>query len=112
MTSADVDLSAVRDVPRAGLPSGQERRRPAALGRAGAKPRLIRWRERNLIIGSVLIWLIVLAAIFAPQIATRGPQDTDYTARLHPPSREHLFGTDNLGRDIFSRVLHGAQIDL
>ena len=50
--------------------------------------------------------------IFAPLIAPRGPQETDYGARLIPPSREHLFGTDNLGRDIFSRVLHGASIDL
>jgi peptide/nickel transport system permease protein len=82
------------------------------LARSVGRPHLIRWRERNLIIGGILIGLIVLAAIFAPQIAARGPQDTDYTARLHPPSREHLFGTDNLGRDIFSRVLHGAQIDL
>lgn len=82
------------------------------LARGAGRPRLIRWRERNLIIGVILIGLIVLAAIFAPQITGRGPQDTDYTARLHPPNREHLFGTDNLGRDIFSRVLHGAQIDL
>jgi peptide/nickel transport system permease protein len=55
---------------------------------------------------------LVVIAVFAPVIAPHGPQDTDYTARLVPPNREHLFGTDNLGRDIFSRVLHGASIDL
>ena len=59
-----------------------------------------------------MIAVLVTVAIFAPLIAPRGPQDTDYDARLAPPSREHLFGTDNLGRDIFSRVLHGASIDL
>ena len=59
-----------------------------------------------------MIACITAVAIFAPVIAPRGPQDTDYDARLIPPTREHLFGTDNLGRDIFSRVLHGASIDL
>jgi peptide/nickel transport system permease protein len=84
----------------------------ADLARTGSPPSLIRWRERNLIIGGVLILLIVFVAVFAPAIAPRGPVDTDYSARLQPPSREHLFGTDNLGRDIFSRVLYGASIDL
>jgi peptide/nickel transport system permease protein len=84
----------------------------ATLASSSSRPHLIRWRERNLIIGAVWITLLVLLAVFAPVIAPVGPQDTDYTARLHPPSREHLFGTDNLGRDIFSRVLYGAQIDL
>ncbi len=84
----------------------------AELARPGARPHLIHWRERNLIVGAVMIALIVLIALFAPAIAPRGEQDTDYTARLHPPSQEHLFGTDNLGRDIFSRVLYGARIDL
>ncbi len=65
-----------------------------------------------MIVGGALIALLVLIAIFAPLIAPVGPQDTDYTARLVPPSRAHFFGTDNLGRDIFSRVLYGAQIDL
>ena len=82
------------------------------LARSSARPRLIRWRGRNLILGAVMITFIVAVAIFAPVIAPRGPQDTDYGARLIPPSREHLFGTDNLGRDIFSRVLYGASIDL
>lgn len=76
------------------------------------RPHLIRWRERNLVIGAILITLIGLVAIFAPAIAPRGPLDTDYATRLHPPSQSHLFGTDNLGRDIFSRVLYGARIDL
>jgi peptide/nickel transport system permease protein len=84
----------------------------ATLAAASMRPRLIQWRQRNLITGGALIALLVLIAIFAPLIAPVGPQDTDYTARLHPPSGAHLFGTDNLGRDIFSRVLYGAQIDL
>jgi peptide/nickel transport system permease protein len=85
----------------------------AALRAAGGRrPGLIRWRERNLLIGGGLILLLVVVALFAPAIAPRGAQETDYTARLKPPSREHLLGTDNLGRDIFSRIIHGSRIDL
>ena len=80
--------------------------------RARAASRGFRWRERNLLIGGALIAAIFLVAIFAPVIAPMGPQDTDYTARLKPPTAQHLFGTDNLGRDIFSRVVWGSQIDL
>ncbi|HKG28413.1 MAG TPA: ABC transporter permease [Thermomicrobiales bacterium] len=82
------------------------------LARSDVRPRLIRWRGRNLILGAMMIACLVAVAVFAPWIAPHGPQDTDYGARLVPPNREHLFGTDNLGRDIFSRVLHGASIDL
>ena len=78
----------------------------------GRRPRLIRWRERNLLIGGGLILLIVLVALFAPAIAPYGAQETDYDARLQPPGPEHLLGTDNLGRDILSRIIHGARIDL
>jgi peptide/nickel transport system permease protein len=74
--------------------------------------RATRWRNRNLVVGAILIGLVVLVAIFAPAIAPRGAQDTDYTARLKPPSLEHLMGTDNLGRDVFSRVIYGSRIDL
>ena len=84
----------------------------ATLAGAGVRPHLIRWRERNLIVGAMLIGTIVLIAIFAPMIAPRGPLETDYAARLVAPGPGHLFGTDNLGRDIFSRVVHGARIDL
>lgn len=85
----------------------------AALRAAGGRrPGLIQWRERNLLIGGGLILLLVVVALFAPAIAPRGAQETDYTARLKPPSREHLLGTDNLGRDIFSRIIHGSRIDL
>jgi peptide/nickel transport system permease protein len=61
--------------------------------------------------------LLVLAAIgafaaFAPVLAPFDPEAQDFDAILQPPSFAHLFGTDNLGRDIFSRVLFGARLDL
>jgi peptide/nickel transport system permease protein len=108
MTAIDIDTAASEPVMPGDLPAAEL----AALARPGRRPGLIHWRERNLIVGAFLIGVIVLAAILAPTIAPRDPQDTDYTARLRPPSAAHLFGTDNLGRDIFSRVLHGARIDL
>jgi peptide/nickel transport system permease protein len=111
MTSLDIDRE-TRHLD--GLPHSGEGTpgRLTPLARSGARPRLIRWRGGNLILGAVMIACIVAVAIFAPWIAPRGPQDTDYDARLIAPTWEHLFGTDNLGRDIFSRVLHGASIDL
>jgi peptide/nickel transport system permease protein len=78
----------------------------------GPRSRLAAYKQRNLYVGGAIVLLIVLVAIFAPVIAPRGPQDTDYDARLQPPSREHIFGTDNLGKDTLSRVMHGARIDL
>jgi peptide/nickel transport system permease protein len=84
----------------------------ASLARPGARPRLIQWRQRNLIVGAIMLSLIVVVAVFTPAIAPYGPLDTDYTARLQSPGPRHPFGTDNLGRDIFSRVLYGASIDL
>jgi peptide/nickel transport system permease protein len=106
MTATELPRRATTAVP--GLAATE----PASLATTGTKPRLIRWRQRNLIVGGALIAIIVLIAFFAPAIAPMSDQETDYTARLAPPSREHLFGTDNLGRDVFSRVLYGARIDL
>ncbi len=87
---------------------------PAPLARVGGRgrSRFRLLRERNLLIGGAMILAIVLTAILAPIIAPYGPQETDYTARLQPPGRDHLLGTDNLGKDILSRIIHGARIDL
>lgn len=58
----------------------------------------------------LIVWGIVV--IFAPQIAPYDPLEQTIADRLDPPSAAHLFGTDELGRDIFSRVVYGAQISL
>lgn len=69
-------------------------------------------RNRSATIGAsiVLFWLVV--ALLAPVIAPYSPTAQRITNRLKPPSAQHLFGTDELGRDIFSRVLHGARVSL
>ncbi|KRA23437.1 hypothetical protein ASD65_02655 [Microbacterium sp. Root61] len=69
-------------------------------------------RGPGLWIGVGIAAVYVLAAIGAPWLAPYDPLAQDIPAALSPPSAAHLFGTDNLGRDAFSRVLFAAQLDL
>ena len=64
------------------------------------------------ILGLIIITTLILVAIFAPYIAPYDPERTNILERLQPPSSKHWFGTDDLGRDIFSRVVWGARISL
>jgi peptide/nickel transport system permease protein len=63
-------------------------------------------------LGAALVVLFVLSALLAPLIAPYDPSALDVPARLQGPSLLHLLGTDNLGRDVFSRVLYGGRIAL
>ena len=62
--------------------------------------------------GAVVFAAIVICALFAPWIATHDPLAIVFAEKLAPPSLDHLMGTDNLGRDIFSRVMYGARASL
>ncbi|WP_425349980.1 ABC transporter permease [Neorhizobium galegae] len=62
--------------------------------------------------GLVVITILVLTAIVAPLIAPYDPNVIDLGNTLKPPSAEHWFGTDELGRDIMSRIIHGTRISL
>lgn len=62
--------------------------------------------------GIVLVAVFVVFALFAPWIAPQNPSNIDLPSRLQPPSGAHWFGTDELGRDIFSRVIYGARISM
>jgi peptide/nickel transport system permease protein len=62
-----------------------------------------------LVAGAVIILGIILMALFAGAIAPYGPFDQDTGPQLSPPSSEHLMGTDNLQRDVFSRIIFGAR---
>src|SRR5579871_835493 len=64
------------------------------------------------LIGLAIVILMIVAALFAPQIAPYSPIHTDLTLYVQPPSAAHLLGTDDLGRDVFSRIIYGAQISL
>jgi len=63
-------------------------------------------------IGAALVVIFVLFALFAPWIAPQDPAFIDLPSRLMGPSRAHWFGTDELGRDILSRVIYGARISM
>lgn len=69
-------------------------------------------RHPTAIFGGVVLLAMILVAIFAPWLASADPQATVPSLRLKPPSETSLFGTDMLGRDVYSRVLHGSRISL
>jgi oligopeptide transport system permease protein len=60
----------------------------------------------------VVLGVIVVAALLAPVLATHDPSNQDLGATFRKPSLDHLMGTDNLGRDWFSRLLYGARVSL
>lgn len=66
----------------------------------------------TLVIGLVMLAALLFAALFPQLLAPVSPTTFDYEAILKGPSAKHFFGTDNFGRDVFSRVIYGARIDL
>lgn len=71
-----------------------------------------RWATCTLWLGVGIVAVVAIAAILAPLIAPYEPNAQDLRSAFQPPSLDHLMGTDNLGRDVFSRVVHAARIDL
>src|SRR5882724_2802628 len=96
MTIAPIDVAAVPASagPRRGLVRDLVRRHPTALA------------------GATLLILMVLMAVFAPYLGTVDPQALSPVRRLRPPSALYWFGTDMLGRDVYSRVVYGARVSL
>jgi peptide/nickel transport system permease protein len=77
--------------------------------------RRIRFQARGnelAILGLALVGFIIFIAIFGPSLAPYDPFKLSFTEKLQHPSWQHWFGTDEAGRDIFSRVLYGARISL
>ncbi|WP_409014946.1 nickel transporter permease [Caballeronia sp. LP006] len=85
--------------------------RQAALGRAYR-----RWRAFSAnplsMFGLAILVLLVVVAIFGPLVVTRDPLQQVLAERLTPPNAAHWFGTDQLGRDILSRLVHGSRLTL
>jgi peptide/nickel transport system permease protein len=83
---------------------------PAARNQRRAIARLR--RNRAALAGLAVIALLVMAAVFAPLLAPYDPYRVELAQRLQPPSAAYLLGTDELGRDILSRLLYGARVSL
>ena len=73
---------------------------------------LVFTRQRLGVIGGAIILLLILGAIGAPILATHDPLAQDMPIRLQAPSAEHWFGTDNFGRDVYSRIVYGTRTTL
>ncbi len=101
MTEITALSAAPRDLPIARL-------KPGLASRAWKHAR----KYPSMWVGSIVLLLFLLVIVFANQIAAQDPLAQDLAVRLKPPTAEHWFGTDELGRDIFSRVVHGARISL
>jgi len=94
-------------------PLARSFRRPGAgLGRRLAGARRFVGLSRLNLLAAVLVGLVVLAAVFGELLAPFPPNQITLLDRLKPPSSIHLFGTDDYGRDLLSRVLTGARISL
>jgi peptide/nickel transport system permease protein len=79
--------------------------------RIGARARWLR-RHPIILAGLLLLGLMLLIAIASPLFATHDPIRLDPLGRLRPPGAENWFGTDHLGRDVYSRVIYGTRISL
>lgn len=69
-------------------------------------------RNKLAMLGALIILSLAVAAIIAPLVAPFNPDQQDVLHRLEPPSRKHLLGTDDLGRDLLSRIIYGTRVSL
>lgn len=105
---SEAPASRTTGVPAAALRGSAGQRGRSALRMAARRF----WRNANARVGLFMILFFALIAIFATQIAPSGADDEDLLSRLKPPSPQHWIGTDQLGRDVFSRVILGARISM
>ena len=71
------------------------------------------WKSTPLaMIGTVIIFIFLTIAIFAPLLTSYSPTEQFMEERLLPPNSQHIFGTDQYGRDVFSRVVYGARVEV
>ena len=87
---------------------------PRASGLAGrTRPALrVLRREPGLAVGALVMLLLLVVALFPALFASQSPYAIDMAQSLQPPSAAHLFGTDDTGRDVYARIVHGTGITL
>jgi peptide/nickel transport system permease protein len=103
---SSLDQATLASTPRIGA---EPQARAASPGRRTLKRFL---SHRLAMIGAIIISILAICAIFAPLLAPYDPNAIDLRRISESPSSAHWFGTDNVGRDILSRVLYGARISL
>ena len=90
--------------------------KPAVETERSYSPGRIAWRKlcrnRLAMFGLVMLILLVLTALLAPVLATHDRDAIEMFAMEKPPNEAHLLGTDDTGRDVFSRLLYGGQVSL
>ena len=69
-------------------------------------------KNRRIIIGSILVFLIILFTLLTPFIFPEGPHVMEVTERLKAPSKAHFLGTDSVGRDLLCRLLYGSRVSV
>src|SRR5258708_1264481 len=70
------------------------------------------FRRRLVLIGAVVLGLQILTAVFASLVSRHDPMELKVLERLHPPSAANWMGTDEFGRDVFARIIHGGRYSL
>lgn len=88
-----------------------DRSHPRRFGAVGSLTRKFR-AEPGLVIGTALLAVIAVVAAFPGLFASASPFSVDVGASMLPPSAEHWFGTDDVGRDLYARVIHGTRVTL
>src|SRR5437899_895978 len=88
--------------------------RPSALDTTSSWTTLVRFVTRKPLgaAGGILMLIMVVTAVFADVLQTHDPIATDAARTLAPPTSQHWLGSDHLGRDIYSRIVHGARVSL
>ncbi|ASV68112.1 MULTISPECIES: ABC transporter permease [Cytobacillus] len=100
LKTSSVDISNIADLKS----STQSERRRLLIRRF--------FSNKSIVIGSGVLIVLLLFTLIGPIITPHSPLEMENANRLQPPSAEHWFGTDNFGRDLFSRVANGAQVSL
>ncbi len=68
--------------------------------------------DKNVVVGGAIVLIMILIAVFAPILAPHDPTETNSSMILAAPSAEYLFGTDELGRCVLSRMIYGARVTI
>ncbi|MCS0673383.1 MULTISPECIES: nickel transporter permease [Bacillaceae] len=94
-----------QETAKAPVPVSKRKAKGADLAKALIKNKMS-------LVGGSIVFIYIILAVLAPLISPYDPYEIDLVNKLQPPSADHIMGTDDKGRDIFSRILYGSQLSL